>query len=104
MVIAVDFDGTLCEDRYPSIGEPYYGRIRMLKHFKRAGCKIILWTCRNGQDLDDAVDWCRLRGIEFDAVNENLPETKEKWGGDTRKVYCDLYIDDKNLPATFLDE
>lgn len=104
MIIAVDFDGTLCENKFPAIGEAYCNRISMLKHFKNAGCKIILWTCRNGDFLDQAVDWCRLRGIEFDAVNENLPEIIEKWGGETRKVFADIYIDDKNLPDSFLGE
>ena len=107
MVYAVDFDGTLCEDRFPEIGEPYLGRIETLKKLKSIGSKLILWTCRqndeHGRHLDKAVEWCKEHGIVFDAVNENLPEVQERWGGDTRKVYCDFYIDDKSLPAHFLD-
>ena len=103
MTFTVDFDGTLCEDRFPEIGEENYSRISAVKQLIAGGHKIILWTCRNGQSLEDAVTWCKDRGLVFDAVNENIPEVKEKWGGDTRKVYCDFYIDDKNLKDTFLD-
>lgn len=102
MIYAIDFDGTLCEDKFPEIGEPFHNRIEFLKILREKGNKLILWTCRHGAHLDNAVEWCKQQGIVFDAVNENLPEVREKWGGDTRKVYCDYYIDDKNLPASFL--
>lgn len=97
MIIAVDFDGTLCSDRFPEIGIPNYRMLNFLRHLQKDnGDKIILWTCRNGKTLEEAVRWCKKHGdIEFDAVNENLPEIREKWGGDTRKVYADIYIDDK---------
>lgn len=108
MVYAIDFDGTLCEDNFPEIGEPYFNRIAAVKRMKSDGHKIILWTCRqndeHGRHLDNAVNWCKEHGLIFDAVNENLPEVQKKWGGDTRKVYCDYYIDDKNYPATALDQ
>lgn len=103
MVYAIDFDGTLCTDRFPEIGEPIVSRLEALKCLKAAGHKLILWTCRTDEYLDAAVEFCRQFGVEFDAVNRNLPETRERWGGDTRKVYCDYYIDDKSLPETFLD-
>lgn len=106
-VYAIDFDGTLCVDEFPDIGEPLTNRIDALQRLKKQGHKLILWTCRqndsHGAHLDNAVEWCKQHGIVFDAVNENLPEVKERWGGDTRKVYCDYYVDDKNLPAQFLD-
>lgn len=102
MVYAIDFDGTLCHDKFPEIGDPYLNRIAAVKQLQRDGHKVILWTCRNGKDLPKAVEWCKQYGLIFDAVNENLPEVQAKWGGDTRKVYCDYYIDDKNLPAYFL--
>lgn len=104
MVYAVDFDGTLCKDRFPEIGEPYANRIEAVKKLQACGNKMILWTCRTGSDLTAAVEWCKSHGLIFDSVNQNLPEVKEKWGGDTRKVYCDFYIDDKNLPTRFLDD
>lgn len=94
-VIAVDFDGVLCEDRYPKIGEPKEDMIKYFKQRKADGDKLILWTCRKGIYLNNAVAWCRKRGLEFDAVNENLPEYIEKYRGDTRKVFADIYVDDR---------
>ena len=64
---------------------------------KQAGDRLILWTCRELDDLPPAVAWCREQGLLFDAVNDNLPELVEKWGINSRKVDCDLYIDDKSV-------
>lgn len=99
-IIAVDFDGALCENEYPSIGKPNIALIdclRKLKELKHV--KIILWTCRTGENLKFAVAWCKAHGLTFDAVNENLPDPIARYGGDTRKIYADWYIDDKNLAA-----
>lgn len=96
-IIAVDFDGTLCENEFPEIGKPNNELIIFLKRRKRSGDKLILWTNRVGDKLKEAVSWCREKRLIFDAVNENLPEVVNYFGGDTRKVYADEYIDDKNL-------
>lgn len=96
-IVAIDFDGTLCTEAFPSIGEPIYETINLVKALQQAGVKTILWTCREGQVLDDAVKWCAEHGLLFDAVNDNLPEIKEEWRKSVRKVYCDFYIDDKTL-------
>ena len=95
MIIAVDFDGTLCTNEWPNIGAPRKGVIAYVKWRKENGAKLILWTNRTGLQRHDAIWWCREHGIEFDAVGENLPEIVEMFGGDTRKVYADEYIDDK---------
>lgn len=96
-IYAIDFDGTLCESKFPDIGEPIPSAIEYVKELKEDGHKLILWTCRVGENLDDAVKWCKEQGIEFDAVNENLQEVIDEYGGDSRKVTADYYIDDKNL-------
>lgn len=96
-IFAVDFDGTLCESVYPGIGEPNITLINHLIKRRNQGNKVILWTCRCGEGLQEAVAWCREQGLEFDAVNENLPEMVEYWGVDSRKAFADCYIDDKNL-------
>jgi uncharacterized HAD superfamily protein len=101
MIVAVDFDGTLCEDKFPEIGVPYHSIIDALLRAQERGAKLILWTCRKGEFLNAAVDWCGARGLHFDAINANLPESIERYGGDTRKVCADFYIDDKN--ATLMD-
>lgn len=95
-IIAVDFDGTLCTDCFPDIGRPNTALIELLQGLKQQGRQIILWTCRCGKQLEEAVEWCRKRELEFDAVNENLPEIIEKYGSDGRKIYADVYIDDKS--------
>lgn len=94
-IIAVDFDGTLCSYCYPDIGKPNLPLIELLKALKREGCRIILWTCRCGRELEQAVQWCEEFGLEFDKVNRNTDEILEKYGSDSRKIYADVYIDDK---------
>lgn len=94
-IIAVDFDGTLCESRYPEIGAPNEEIINYVKEQKKAGAKIILWTCRNEQQTKEAVEWCKEHGLIFDAVNENLPEIVQTYNNDTRKIFANEYIDDK---------
>ena len=94
-VIATDFDGTLCENKWPDIGEPNEEIIKYLKEQREAGVKIILWTCREGVQLTEAVDWCFQRGLMFDAINENLPERIAMFGTDPRKIGADEYIDDR---------
>jgi len=94
-IIAVDFDGTLCEDNFPHIGNPNISLINSLIARKAEGERIILWTCRTGKELKAAVDFCSCYGLRFDAVNNNLPEIIERYGGDSRKIYADIYIDDK---------
>jgi hypothetical protein len=94
-IVAVDFDGTLFEDKFPEIGEPNIDLINKLIQKRREGQKVILWTCRTGKLLLNAVHYCLKYGLTFDAVNENIPEVKKLTGDDTRKVYANLYLDDK---------
>jgi len=96
-IIAVDFDGTLCFSKWPDCGEPNLPLINYLKKSKSNGNKLILWTCRIGDALAKAVDWCQSHGLEFDAVNDNLPEIIEYYGSNSRKITCDWYIDDRNI-------
>jgi hypothetical protein len=96
MIIAVDFDGTLVEHRYPAIGRELPFAFEALRELQKRGYRLILWTIRTGKELDEAVVFCRERGVEFYAVNNQFPE--ENWGpGISRKVQADLYIDDRNL-------
>ena len=106
MIIAVDFDGTLCEEKYPDIGEPNVELINMLCEMHTKGHELILWTCRSGTLLDNAIEWCRLHGLVFDTYNTNLPRVIEKYKGrDSRKITYDILIDDKNTsPKQFIDK
>lgn len=94
-IIAVDFDGTLCYSNWPELGEPNRPLIEYLIKQKRSGSKLILWTCRADEALEKAVSWCREHQLEFDAINDNLPEIIEMYGNNSRKITCDYYIDDK---------
>jgi hypothetical protein len=96
MKIAVDFDGTIVEHKYPLIGEEFLFAIETLKELQRQQHQIILWTFRADKELEEAVDYCRQRGLEFFAVNKNYPE---EVFDDTisRKINADVFIDDRNL-------
>lgn len=100
IIIAVDFDGTLCEDNYPNIGNPIQTTINFIKKQKNAGNTIILWTCRQGEYLAAAVDWSKSQGIVFDYINENTTQNVAKYGNNPRKVFADIYIDDKAVQPT----
>jgi hypothetical protein len=99
-VIAVDFDGTLVKNEYPKIGTPNLATFDLCKKAKENGMKVILWTCRTGDLLQEAVDFCESRGLVFDAINDNVGEVKAWLGVNPRKIYADLYIDDRSsLPG-----
>jgi hypothetical protein len=104
-IAIIDFDGTICEHRFPAIGPPLPEAFEVMKEMKSAGWKLILFTCRENdgykidkQYLKKAVEWCGENGIEFDAINEALescefrPEDCLK-----RKPYGTVHIDDRNL-------
>ena len=95
IIIAVDFDGCLCVNAWPDIGEARQEVIHALLERQKQGAKIILWTCRVDERLDEAVAWCAEHGITFDAVNSNLPANVAAFGNDCRKIYADEYWDDK---------
>ena len=97
MTIAVDFDGTIVEHRYPEIGNEVPFAIDTLKMLSREGHRLILWSVREGHLLDEAVAWCRERGLEFYAVNKDFPEETRKHDNYSRKLKAELFIDDRNI-------
>lgn len=97
-ILAIDFDGTLAHGHYPETTDPDQELIQTLIELQKKGCKLILWTCRTGKYLANAIQLCEAEGLTFDAVNENLPEILEKYQGDNRKITADLYIDDASFP------
>ena len=97
-IVAVDFDGTLNEDiGFPRIGPPKWKTIEYCLDAKKKGWKLILWTCRSDGNLEEAIDWCKDHGLEFDAINDNLKELTEEFGNNSRKVFANYYLDDKAL-------
>ena len=99
MIIAVDFDGTIVEHRYPEIGRERPFAIETLKMLIADHHRLILWSVREGQRLEDAVKWCKDRGVEFYAVNKDYPEENgtENNNHFSRKLKVDLFIDDRNI-------
>lgn len=97
MIIAVDFDGTLCKDAYPQIGEPMPGAVKAMAELSRQGHYLIIWTCRTGERLKDAVNWLRQHHIHFDRINDHCPDNIALYGEGGNKIYADVYIDDKAL-------
>lgn len=99
-VYAVDFDGTLCEDAWPDIGEPKQKIIDTCIRLRENGHKLIFWSCREGEMMAQAIVWCAEHGLHFDAINANLPERIEQYGTNPRKIGADYYLDDKNIILT----
>ena len=96
LIIAIDFDGTVVDDAYPKVGKPKLFAIETLKKLQEDGHRLILWTYRSGSQLDDAVAFCKSKGINFYAVNRSFPED-EFDNTKSRKIHADLFIDDRNI-------
>lgn len=94
--IAVDFDGTVVEDKYPNIGRPKIFAFDTMKKLQERGHRLILWTYRHGDKLQEAVDFCKENGVEFYAVNRSFPE-EEFDGSASRKLNADYFVDDRNI-------
>lgn len=114
MTIAVDFDGVLCEKKWPNVGYPNKKLMNHLIALRKAGNKVILNTMREHYDyidasgtkrdlLQEALDLCEDNGLLFDAVNDNLPENTDLFGHNSRKISADIYIDDLNASKSFCD-
>lgn len=96
MIIAVDFDGTIVEHKYPQIGAEIPFAIESLFSLQKEGHQLILWTYRTGELLDEAIEYCKSKGLEFYAINKNYPE--EVFDENiSRKIYADIYVDDRNI-------
>ena len=96
LIVAIDFDGTIVEDAYPKIGKPKLFAFETLRRLQDDGHRLILWTYRCGSKLEEAVVFCESNGIQFYAVNRSFPE-EEFDHNNSRKIYADLFIDDRNL-------
>lgn len=97
MIIAVDFDGILCDNQFPAIGPPRLSVISAVQEMIDLGHEVILWTSRVETALADAVKWCESYGLHFCAVNDNAPSNLKTYGTNSRKIYADIYIDDHNI-------
>jgi hypothetical protein len=97
LVFAVDFDGTIVENIFPQTGSPYPGAVETLKELHELGHRIIIWTCRTGQGLEEAKSWLHNNAVHYDAINDDVKSTKI-WLKGNRKVFADYYLDDRSWP------
>jgi protein-tyrosine phosphatase len=97
MIVAIDFDGTIVEDRFPEIGDLRPNAKWAINSLRDEGYYTILWTSRSGIDLLRAVEFLTKEGIRFDAINESNPDNLAQYGKDTRKIFANIYIDDKTI-------
>lgn len=97
MIIAVDFDGTLHLGKWPGIGIPSPYAVEVMNKLKKAGHDLIIWTCREGKEQTEMVNWLLEHKIPFDRINDHHPESVKRYGNDSRKVYAHLYVDDKQV-------
>lgn len=95
MTIAVDFDGVLNASPFPHVGVLVAGARQAMTELREMGHTLIIWTCREGQDQTDAINFLLERSVPFDGINCNTRENRDHFQNDSRKVYADLYIDDK---------
>ena len=106
MIIAIDFDGTIVTDQYPAIGQLKPNAKEVIQQLKAEGHYIIIWTCRANDAMHHVHEFLIEQQIPFDRINKNNPENVKQYGSDTRKVYADVYIDDKGLhelPEDWID-
>lgn len=96
-VIAIDFDGCLCKNMWPFIGAPNFDAINAAIQERKNGAALILWTCRVDEKLEEAIQFCKSYGLEFDAINDNLPERVATYNANPRKVNADEYWDDLSV-------
>lgn len=96
-IIAVDFDGTIVDDKYPEIGKAKIFAFETMRQLQSEGYRLILWTYRSGKYLDEAVEFCRKNGIEFYAINNSFEEENFDKTKQSRKINADIFVDDRNL-------
>lgn len=96
-VIAIDADNTIFEEWYPDVGPLIPGAKETINHLYNSGHTIIIWTCREGEQLDPVIDALDMYGIKYHYINTNAPEKTERYGWDSRKIGCDILIDDRSV-------
>jgi len=98
-IIAIDFDGTIVQDKYPDIGNPYPGAIQAINELYDDGYCIIIDSCRARDKEDEMIDWLNRNGVKYCHCNENCRILIRRYSTDCRKISADIYIDDKSLFA-----
>lgn len=104
MIFAVDYDGTLSDHSWPGVGTIKLDTLNFCKERQQLGDKIILWTCRTGRYLKEALEYLESFDFKPDYVNENVPWDTSIYPDESRKVGADYYIDDRSIHVQDLDK
>ena len=96
MIFAIDFDGTIVENKYPEIGKLNEEMADFIYQLKEKGHVWILWTCRCGEELQKAVHYLEVNGMKPEYVNSLVPGFLDEYPDNPRKIFADIYIDDRN--------
>lgn len=103
LVVAVDFDGVVVEEKFPEIGPLLPGAKETISWLYRSGNWVVINSCRAGEEERAMIDFLKGQGIPYHAVNANLPHRIEHFGNDCRKIGADIYIDDHSIFADEID-
>lgn len=96
LILAVDFDGTIVDDAFPKIGKVKPNAIESIKYLQSFGVQIILWTCRDGEYLKQALAFLLANGVKVTKANDNSDSINFK---PSKKIYADYYLDDRSFPG-----
>ena len=96
MIYAIDFDGTIVENKFPAIGALNPEAEKFIRELKKNGDKWILYTMREGKHLEEALAYLESIDLSPDAANDNLPELCAAFKNNPRKVFANVDIDDHN--------
>ena len=99
-VIAIDFDGTIVDDKFPDFGDVKEGAKEVINELLEVGHEVIIWSCQDAEEIEHVL--YRL-GINYTAINENTESMMQRWGNNPRKIGADNFIDDKGLDTTNID-
>lgn len=104
LVIGVDFDGTLVEEAFPEIGALKQETVEFINQAKKQGHLIIIWTARSNQKADEAKEFLEKNNIYYDYFNENPEDPYALRGEQGRKIFCDIYLDDRCIHIDDIDK
>lgn len=95
LFLGVDFDGTIVEEAFPSIGKINHKVVELMALAKAKGHVVIVWTARSGKYEQEAREFLDDNNIPYNFINENPEDSFAQRGEQGRKLFCHYYIDDR---------
>lgn len=100
--IAIDWDGTIVNDgAYPEAGKFKNNAVDTIRRIIKHGGEVVIWTCRNGYEQEEKIKKkLSTAGIYDFKINQPFDHFTNIYGGDnSRKIFADVYIDDRAIGA-----